>query len=94
METLASTAVQCGAVKPEWLRIPDAIRFSGLGRSSLYELIREGKIKSVCLRKRNNIRGVRLISADSLSSLIESAANGGAISEATKSSGKDGRSEP
>jgi hypothetical protein len=84
METLTSIAVQCGAVKPEWLRIPDAIRFSGLGHSSLYELIKEGKIKSVCLRKRNNIRGVRLISADSLSSLIESAANGGATSEATK----------
>jgi hypothetical protein len=84
MQTLSSTAVQCGAVKPEWLRIPDAIRFSGLGRSSLYELIREGKIKSVCLRKRNNIRGVRLISADSLSSLIESAATEGAASEVTK----------
>jgi Helix-turn-helix domain len=84
METLTSIAVQCGTVKPEWLRIPDAARFSGLGRSSLYELIREGKIKSVCLRKRNNSRGVRLISADSLSSLIESAANGGAASEAKK----------
>jgi hypothetical protein len=84
METLTSIAVQCGAVKPEWLRIPDAIRFSGLGRSSLYELIREGKIKSVCLRKRNNIRGVRLISADSLSSLIESAATESGASEATK----------
>jgi hypothetical protein len=84
MQTLSSIAVQCGAVKPEWLRIPDAIRFSGLGRSSLYELIREGKIKSVCLRKRNNIRGVRLISADSLSSLIESAATESTASEATK----------
>ena len=84
METLTSIAVQCGAVKPEWLRIPDAIRFSGLSRSSLYELIKENKIKSVCLRKRNNTRGVRLISADSLSSLIESAANGGTTSEATK----------
>jgi hypothetical protein len=76
METLTSTAIQCGAARPEWLRIPDATRFSGLRRSSLYELIKEGRVKSICFRKRNNTRGIRLISADSLSSLIESAANG------------------
>ena len=74
MDSLTCIGVQ--PTKPEWLRIPDATRFSGLGRSSLYELIKEGRVKSVCLRKRNNIRGVRLISADSLSSLIEAAANG------------------
>ena len=77
METLTSTAVQCGAVKPEWLRIPDAIRFSGLGRSSLYELMKKGKVKSVCLRKRNCIRGIRLVNAESLNAFIESFANGG-----------------
>jgi len=45
---------------------------SGIGRSSLYELIREGKIKSVSIRKRNAIRGIRLISADSLNQFLES----------------------
>jgi hypothetical protein len=49
---------------------------SGIGRSLLYELIRERKIKSVCLRKRNAQRGIRLISADSLYAFIESAGNG------------------
>jgi len=75
VKALTSVEVQnaVAAVRPEWLRIPDATRMSGIGRSSLYELIREGKIKSVCLRKRNGIRGIRLISADSLCSLIESA---------------------
>jgi hypothetical protein len=77
MQTLSSTAVQCGAVKPEWLRLPDASRVSGIGRSSLYILIKEGKIKSVCLRKRNSIRGIRLVNADSLNAFIESFANGG-----------------
>jgi hypothetical protein len=71
-------------LKPEWLRIPDATRFSGLGRSLLYELIKEGKVKSVCLRKRNKARGIRLISADSLSSLIESEASGRGHDEGTK----------
>lgn len=62
-------------VRAEWLRVPDAIRASGIGRSLLYELIRERKIKSVCLRKRNAQRGIRLINADSLSTFIESAAS-------------------
>lgn len=64
-------------IRAEWLRVPDAIRASGIGRSLLYELIRERKIKSVCLRKRNAQRGIRLISADSLNNFIESAAEGG-----------------
>ena len=61
-------------LKPEWLRLGDATRLYGIGRSSLYELIAEGKIKSACLRKRGNTRGIRLLSADSISAYIESIA--------------------
>jgi hypothetical protein len=80
METFPIVAQQPKAVIPvraEWLRVPDAMHASGIGRSLLYELIRERKIKSVCLRKRNAQRGIRLINADSLNSFIESAANSG-----------------
>lgn len=63
--------------KREWLRIPDAIRIYGIGRSSLYELISDGKIKSASLRKRGNVRGIRLISATSLEAFLESIAKGG-----------------
>jgi hypothetical protein len=59
-------------MKPEWLRLPDAIRVSGIGRSTLYQLLGDGSIKSVVLRKRGNQRGIRLISADSLRAYIES----------------------
>ena len=58
-------------LRPEWLRIPDAVRLYGIGRSSLYELIAAGSIKSVCLRQRGSTRGIRLISADSLARYIE-----------------------
>ena len=79
MQTTTSAAVQeigaCASVKPEWLRIPDAIRVSGIGRSSLYNAIKSREIKSVCVRKRNCIRGIRLISSDSLSAYIESFAD-------------------
>ena len=60
-------------LKPEWLRIPDAIRVSGIGRSSLYELIAAGRINSKCLRKRGAIRGIRIISYDSLLAYIDAA---------------------
>jgi hypothetical protein len=62
------------SLKPEWLRIPDAIRLFGLCRSTLYELITAGKVKSTALRKRNATRGIRLISYDSLAAYIEEAA--------------------
>ncbi len=65
------------ASKPEWLRIPDAIRIFGICRSSLYELIAANKIKSTSLRKRGAIKGIRLISYDSLAAYIENAANQG-----------------
>jgi hypothetical protein len=66
---------QIGTAPPivaQWLRIPDASRASGLCRSSLYSLMREGKIRSVCLRPSNGIKGVRLINAESLNRYIES----------------------
>ena len=59
--------------KPVWVRIPQATRLSGLGRSYIYELIASGKIRSrVLKRRRDATRGVRLVSYDSLCAFIES----------------------
>ena len=64
------------AMKPEWLRLPAPgarCRFTGLSRSTLNELTIAGPandgvppVKSVVLRKRGALRGIRLISYDSL----------------------------
>jgi hypothetical protein len=62
----------CSPMKPEWLRIPDAVRLSGLGRSTIYNLLGSGCLKSVAVRKRGCQRGIRLISADSLRAYIQS----------------------
>ena len=64
-------------LKPEWLRVPVAVRLFGVCRSSLYELIAAGRIKSTCLRKRGAVRGIRLISYDSLAAYIENAVTEG-----------------
>lgn len=64
------------ATKPEWIRLPapgGRCPFTGLSRSTLNELTIAGPanegtppVKSVVLRKRGAVRGIRLISYDSL----------------------------
>jgi len=48
-----------------------AEKLFGISRSKLYELISDRKIKSFCLRERNKIKGIRLISYDSLCEFLE-----------------------
>jgi len=65
-----------GNTKPEWLRIPEAKRIFGIGRSTLYVLIGSGKVKSCSLRRRGTMRGIRLISYDSLAAFIRNQPTG------------------
>jgi len=54
-------------LSPRWLRIPAAVKYSGLSRSLLYELLSEGKIKSICLKSRKGaIRGIRLLDKEAI----------------------------
>ena len=56
---------------PRWLRIPTAVKYSGLCRSHLYELIARRKIRSVCLKSnRWNVRGIRVIDRLSIDELM------------------------
>jgi hypothetical protein len=67
--TTAPVAASVAAITPEFLRFPRAGEvepLSGLRRSQLYELVSDGLIKSVSLRRRGKVRGTRLIVADSL----------------------------
>jgi hypothetical protein len=80
-EELSSAPV---VVEPHWLKILGAVRYSSLSRSKLYELIDEGEVRSVCLRDKDKIRGVRLISRPSLEAYL-------AKHEGTKSEQVPGR---
>lgn len=66
------------SISPEWLRLPDAVKFSGLSRSILYQNFdyTGGKIVTRCIRQRNKIRGIRLVSVDSLRAFIETEGRG------------------
>jgi hypothetical protein len=59
-------------INPRWLRIPEAVRYSGINRSRLFRLIRDGQIQSASLQERPGAkRGVRMIDRLSLDLLLE-----------------------
>lgn len=66
------TQSQLITVPVEYLRVSDACNRFSVSRSWLYELIKQGTIKSVSLRKLGNTRGSRRINAESLRLFIES----------------------
>jgi hypothetical protein len=55
-----------GNILPEFGRVPDVQRLYGLKRGYLYNLIKEGKVRSVCLRKPGAKTGCRLIHLQSV----------------------------
>lgn len=38
-------------MQPEWLRYPEAERYSGLGRTSLWKLVKDGRISAAKVGK-------------------------------------------
>ncbi len=76
MDTPPLTSATSASAKPEWLRMPGRGKrcpFTGLTKATLYNLAvpnaaneRCPPVKSVVIRKRGALRGVRLISYDSL----------------------------
>ncbi len=60
----------------EFGRIADVTRVFGIKRGTLYNLLRDGKVRGVLLRVRGQKSGVRLISMDSVRDHILSQMNG------------------
>jgi hypothetical protein len=61
------------ALNPRWLTIPSAVKYSGLSRSRLYELLAQGRIKSIYLKSHNGaLRGVRLVDRESIDLFMQS----------------------
>jgi hypothetical protein len=75
MKTLTNIQ-QDTPLKPEWVRPAQATQIFGIGRTKIYELIADGKIKSASIKARGATKGTRLISYDSLSTFINSQIEG------------------
>ncbi len=76
-DCISKLASSRAGTRPTWMRVSTAVAASGVSRSRLYEWIKEGRIRSACIRERYQKKGTRLIEADSLFRLIESMAEGG-----------------
>ncbi len=63
-------AANCGDVLPEFGRWQDVQRIFGIKRGTLYLLVAEGRIKSVSLRRRGNLKGCRLYYLQSISEYL------------------------
>jgi len=67
-----TTTTTLNPIPPVWLRIPEAVRVSGLCRSSIYNLITNKKVKSFTNKiQPDSQRGTRLISYSSLVEYLE-----------------------
>jgi len=67
--------------KPEWADCRGITRIYGIGKSSLYRLEAEGKIKSASLKGRGKVRGKKLWSCASVAAYIENCSTGGEVAQ-------------
>lgn len=60
-----------GALTPEWTDHRGAKVLFGFSRSYLYQLVKEGKIRSACIRRRGALRGRRLFNCESIRAFLD-----------------------
>jgi len=74
--TITSTiAPRSTPIAPVFIRLPrqgEVCPHSGLSRAFMYQLISEGKIRSISLRDKGKSRGVRLVRYESLMDFLNS----------------------
>jgi hypothetical protein len=56
----------------EWADVRGVEKLFGIKETSLYQLIREGKVRSILIKKQGKARGKRLVSLDSIRQLLSS----------------------
>lgn len=62
-----------GSLEPEFVGIENAAKFLGCGRTSVFTLLKTGRLKGVKLRIMGNVSGRRLVSVASLRKLLTEA---------------------
>ena len=66
-----ANAIVNGAGNEVWDRLPGRGYYLGLSRPYVYQLIREGKVKTALIRQPGKLRGMRLVWRPSVLSFIE-----------------------
>jgi hypothetical protein len=74
----ARDAATASQIDPEFVDLEGLWRGFGIKRSLAYQLLADGLIKGVSLRRRNRVRGKRLFSVDSVRAYLSSQMEAGA----------------
>jgi len=64
---------------PVWIRLPEAVRLTGLSRSKVYEILAAGLVRNASLRNPDQRHATRLIDRADLLAFIERHATGGSV---------------
>jgi hypothetical protein len=70
LTTAPAFAGSSAGVMPEFGRWQDVQRLFGIKRGTLYNLMAEGKVTSVVLRRKGNLHGCRIIKLASVSAYL------------------------
>jgi hypothetical protein len=73
---LSEAAVGASQIEPEFIDVDGLRRAFGIKRSLAYQLLADGAIKGVSLRRRGRIRGKRLFSVDSVRAFLHAQMEG------------------
>jgi hypothetical protein len=57
-------------LKPRWMKVPAAVRYSGLSRARLYILLASGEIRSASVRFKGKARGIRIVDRESIDEFL------------------------
>jgi hypothetical protein len=77
MERFEGELIDSASIRPRYLRVRDAVRYSSIPHTSFYELIASGEIRTVALRKKGNVAGIRLVDIQSLDEFLAKHSEGG-----------------
>ena len=58
--------------KPRFIRVSQVQAIFGIGKTTTYDLISRGLIKSISITQKGCVKGIRLISYDSIEMYLES----------------------
>jgi hypothetical protein len=62
-------------LKPIYIRASDVTALYGIRKSFLFRLVESGALKSILLKGRGQMRGIRLFRAEDIQALIDKADN-------------------
>jgi hypothetical protein len=62
-------------LKPIYIRASDVTALYGIRKSFLFRLVESGALKSILLKGRGQMRGIRLFRAEDIQALIDKAGN-------------------